>query len=95
MSLLLRDQMIRACWVPADFRTPPPDQRGPWFKVEVWGVIDDPRLRLQHDKPFQDVVCYWPSSRIWTVTLQCRADEDAVDFPVNVSFWQPLPPMPF
>lgn len=94
MSLLLRDHHIRACWVPSGFRRPVPDDRGPHFPVEVWGVIDDPRFRLTGQRPIQDVVSYWPALDRWTVTLQCRADEDAVDFPVHVTHWQPLPPLP-
>lgn len=97
MSLLLRDQLIRDCWVPSGFRQPETDPRGRHYPVQVWGTIDDPRLRLpgRPHSPFQDVVAWWPATRIWTVTLQCRADEDAVDFQVNVTFWQPLPPLPF
>lgn len=96
MSLTLRDQLIRECWVPADFRTPAPDPRGPHYPVQVWGVVDDPRLAPNNEKRyvFQDIVTWWPSLKIWTVTLQCRTDEDAQDFPCTVLYWQPLPPLP-
>lgn len=73
--------------------TPPATApEGEGFSVQVWGVIDDPRLRIHEDEPFQDVVAWWPARRVWTVTHQCRADEQAVDYEVNVVAWRPLPP---
>lgn len=94
MSLTLRDQYVRECWVPSQFRTPPTGPQGVHFPVEVWGWVDDEKLRLEGKKAFQDVVCWWPALGKWTVTLQCRADEDAVDFVCTVTYWQPLPPGP-
>jgi len=95
VSLLLRDQFIKQCWVPADVRNPHPDPRGPHYPVTCWAVIHDPRLKLEGDAVFQDVACYWPALDKWTITSQCRADEDAIDVEVNVAWWQPLPPMPW
>lgn len=95
MSLTLRDQLIRACWVPSDFRKPPPDARGAHYPVQVWGVIDDPAFRPEEGElsPFVDIVSWWPASQIWTVTFQCRRNPNAEDYPVLVSWWQPLPPL--
>lgn len=87
-SLLLRDQIIRQCWVPADFRVPDPDVRGPHFPVQVWAVVE------VNNRRFVDLVSWWPALRRWTATWQSKANEDAVEFAVVVVFWQPSPPLP-
>lgn len=94
MSLYLRDQLIRACWTPAHLKQPADGDKGPHFSVQVWGVIDDPRYRLNGEKPFCDVVAWWPALKLWTVTGQCRGDLDVDDIPTRVTYWQPLPPTP-
>lgn len=95
MSLLLRDTLIKQCWVPSHIRVPDDDPRGLHYPVQVWGVIDDPRYRCNGEPVFQDVVCWWPAARIWTVTSQCRADDEVDDVAVMVTWWQPLPPLPY
>lgn len=96
MSLTLRDQYLKQCWVPTDLRLPPTDPRGPHHPVECWVIVDDPRfVRANGDKVFQDRGCYWPASNIWTVTCQTCASEDAEDVRANVTWWQPLPPLPW
>ncbi len=95
MSLILRDQLLRECWVPTNLRKPAVGPHGPHYSVAVWGVIDEPLMRLNGDPVFMDVVAYWPALDKFTVTHQCRADEDADDHVVNVIWWQPLPPLPF
>jgi hypothetical protein len=92
MSLYLRDQLIRQSWIPVHLRPPENDPRGVHYPVQVWGVIDDPRLKTSDGKPFSDVVSYWPALGKWTVTFQCRLSELPDDYPVRVTFWQPLPP---
>lgn len=95
MSLVLRDTLLKQCWVPSNLRVPDDSLHGPHYPVTVWGVIDDPRYRLNGEPVFMDVVAWWPASRVWTVTSQCRADEDVDDTPVTVTWWQPLPPLPY
>lgn len=95
MSLLLRDSLLKQCWVPAHLRVPDDGPSGPHYPVQVWAVIDDPRYRLNGEPVFMDVACWWPASKVWTVTGQCRADEEVDDTVVNVTFWQPLPPLPY
>lgn len=87
MSLLLRDQYIRACWVPADFRQPPTNgnQHHP---VRCWGVVS------WQGHIFQEIVHWWPALRVWTCTMQVSVNEDAQDIPVTVLWWQPMPPLP-
>jgi hypothetical protein len=99
-SLLLRDQFLKQCWVPADFRVPDSLAHGEHYPVAVLGVIDDPTICLNGAGAFVDVVAWWPALRKWTVTHQCRSDscehtDTAVDYPIRVTFWQPLPPLPF
>jgi hypothetical protein len=80
-------------WLPAS--QPPASPRGEQFPVQVVGLIDDPRLRINGDEPFWDTVSWWPARKCWTVTHVCRADADSVaDFPVRVRAWHPieLPP---
>lgn len=95
MSLTLRDQYIKQCWVPAELRQPSTDPRGPHFPVTCWVVVDDPRYRVGTDMVFACIGCWWPASKQWTVTSRCPGDEDVTDVPVNVSFWQPMPPLPW
>lgn len=95
MSLILRDQLLKQCWVPASMRKPLPNPAGNHFPVTVWAVVDDVRYRCNGEPVFMDVACWWPASRVFTITSQCRADEDADDKPVNVTWWQPLPPLPY
>ena len=91
-----RDELIRRCWINTKHMVPPEDPRGPHFAVTVLGVIDDPRFRIPGaDGPFVDFVSWWPASRMWTVTHQCRADELATDCPCTVTFWQQQPPLPW
>lgn len=97
-SLQERDKILRESWRDARFISPDPHPAGEHFAVQVWGIIDDPRYRLnREEKPFQDVVSYWPAAKKFTVTHLNRsvAGEDVADFPVVVTFWQPLPPMPW
>jgi hypothetical protein len=80
-------------WLPAS--QPPTSPRGEQFPVQVVGLIDDPRLRINGDEAFWDTVSWWPARKCWTVTHVCRADADSVaDFPVRVRAWLPiaLPP---
>jgi hypothetical protein len=77
-------------WIPAET---PPESIGPHFPVQVLAVIDDPKYRV-NDDAFVDIAAYWPSLNKWTVTHQCAADEDAADYTVNVTHWQPLPELP-
>lgn len=95
MSLLLRDQCIRECWVYTSLRKPQPDHRGLHYPVQVWGVVEDERFVDDQCvvKRFADVVTYWPALGIWTVSMCCREDDSAVDVKVNVTMWQPLPPL--
>ena len=62
--------------------------------IAVMGVVDDPNYRMNGDKPFVDVVRYWPTREQWTITHVCRADKDADDFPVRVRCWQPIVELP-
>ena len=94
MSITLRDQLIASCWVAAHVQQPEPDPRGAHFPVQVWGVIEDPRFTPVVAGRFADVVSWWPSSRCWTVSHQCRADDEVVELPVRVIAWQELPPVP-
>jgi len=94
MSLYIRDQLIQQCWIPVHHRVPETDPRGPHYAVQVWGVIDDPRVRTVDGRTFSDVVSYWPALKKWTVTHQLRQNDLADDYPVSVTFWQPLPPTP-
>lgn len=80
---------IAAPWRPID--EPPVSSLSPHHSVSVLGIIDDPVLNFSGDEPYVDVVAYWPALQKWTVTHQCRADEDAIDYPVRVAGWQPLP----
>lgn len=91
-SIADRNRILRACWKDARFIVPDPLPEGHHFPVTVWGVIKDPHLR---DQAFQDVVSWWPALKRWTVTHQCRADEEVTDYPCEVTFWQPLPPLPW
>jgi hypothetical protein len=95
MSLILRDQLLRECWVPTSLRKPAPNPAGPHYSVPVWGVIDDSNFTIAGETMFADVVAYWPALDKFTVTHQCRADEDADDHVVKVIWWQPLPPLPY
>lgn len=97
MSLLLRDTLLKQCWVPSHLRVPDDDPRGAHYPAQVWAVIDDPRYRFNGEPVFMDIACWWPASRTWTVTGQIRADDpDSVDdVKVRVTFWQPLPPLPY
>jgi hypothetical protein len=76
-------------WISA--RTPPQSDGPRDRPITVFGVIDDPRLKVNGDGPFADVVSYWPAAQRWTVTHQCRADAEAIDFPVQVRAWQRIP----
>jgi hypothetical protein len=94
MSLLQRNALIRDCWVPVT--TPPTSSKeSAHFPIEVWAVIDDPRYQSNGERPFADIACYWPASKKWTVTGQCRGDTDVDDIEVRVTFYQPLPPLPY
>lgn len=97
MSLLLRDQYIRECWIPVTLRAPRMDPgASPHYPIQLWGVIDDPKLQGEGwpPGPYADVVAYWPALNKWTVTHSGRADEFATDVEVRVTFYQPLPPIP-
>lgn len=63
----------------------------PSTSISVLGVIDDPNLRINGEDPFVDVVAYWPAKDVWTITHTSRADTAAIDYPVRVVKWQPLP----
>lgn len=93
MSLSIRDSLIQQCWVPAHLKHPT-SETGPHFPVQVWGVIDDPRYRMNGEKPFADVVAWWPALKKWTCTSQCVGDLDVDDVQCRVTFWQPMPPVP-
>jgi hypothetical protein len=67
-----------------------PESRSPHHSVQVLGVIDDPGLCLDEEKPFVDIVAYWPVLDKWTCTYQAKAGEAADDFPVKVAAWMPL-----
>jgi len=75
-------------------KTQQPVASDPHYPVSVLGVIDDPSLRMNGDDPFVDIVAYWPALDKWTVTHTNRADDCAVDYKVNVTFWQPKPAIP-
>lgn len=95
-SLILRDQLITQCWVPADFRAPPSHPEGDHYPVEVWGVVDPTSLPdgvCDKRAPFADVVVYWPALRRWTSTFTIRGAEEAEDHYIRVLYWQPLPPV--
>lgn len=97
-SLTDRDRILRESWRNAQFILPDPDPRGAHFAVEVWGVIRDRSGTFRSsdsEQTFQDVVSYWPASNKWTVTHVGRGQEDATDYPCDVLFWQPLPPLPW
>lgn len=94
MSLILRDQYIRSCWVPAHLRVPQHRPGREHFPIQCWGVIQEPSMEVDGETMFADVVAWWPALGKWTVTHQCRADEDATDHVVVVLWWQPLPPLP-
>lgn len=95
MNITERDRLIRECWVPVKFKTPDPLPAGKHFPVAVWGVVDDSRFTLAGQKTFMDVVHYWPAANKWTITHCARSDDEAEDFPVTVTHWQPLPPLPW
>ena len=89
-----RDRQLSACWVDVDFTVPAARPSGDHYPVTVWGVINDPRFRINGEVEFMDVVSWWPGLRVWTVTHQSRADGEAFDHPCKVTYWQPLPPLP-
>ena len=97
MSLILRDQYIRECWVPSSLRVPRTDPRGAHYPVQCWGIIEDTRFLDEQGavKRFVDLVSWWPAMKMWTVTMLCAADERAEDVPVTVISWQPPPPLHF
>ncbi len=92
-SLVERDRIVRECWRDPRFITPDPHPDGPHYAVTVFGVIKDERLN--NGKEFLDIVAWWPAAKKWTVTHQCRADEDAADYPCNVVQWQPMFRLPW
>jgi len=79
-------------WI--SFHIPPESPKGEHYPVTVLAAIDDSRFQLNGEDPFVDIVAYWPALKKWTCTHQCRADEDVVDYEVNVTWWQPMPEEP-
>ena len=79
-------------WI--DASVPPPTFKSHAWPVSVLGVVDDPHLRMNGDQPFVDIVAYWPALKQWTVTHQCAADPDSMDYPVRVTHWMPKPELP-
>jgi hypothetical protein len=97
-SLQERDKILKESWVDARFRVPDPHPAGEHYSVQVMGVVDDPAYRMKGDnQPFTDVVDYWPAAKKFTVTHCSRASsvEAVEDFPVMVTFWQPMLPLPW
>lgn len=97
-SLEERDTLLRQCWRNSRFIVPEAHAAGPHFAIQVMGVVDDPHYRMikGDERPFVDLVAYWPAARKWTITHCSRACADeATDYPVNVTFWQPLLPLPW
>lgn len=95
-SIQDRDKIIKECWVNARFRHPDAHPGGEHYSVQVMGVIDDPRYRLNNkEQPFVDVVAYWPAIKKWTITHQSRCSQEADDYPVTVTHWQPIMPLPW
>jgi hypothetical protein len=92
-----RDDLFRRCWRDTKYVVPDTDTRGPAFGVTVLGVIQDRIIRVSDAEHYIDWVTWWPATRKWTVTHTGLAtDPDAtVDFPVNVTFWQPMLPLPW
>lgn len=95
VSLVERDRMLLASWFNAKYRVPDPGPGGEHYSVGVLGVIHDARLIVRDCTDYVDIVYWWPAVRKWTVTHQCRADEEAVDYECDVTYWQPLPPLPW
>lgn len=94
-SLIERDRIIRESWADCRFKLPDAHPSGKHYAVQVMGVVDDPRYRLNGEQPFVDVVAYWPALGKWTVTHSCRADASAHDVEVRVTSWQHMLPLPW
>lgn len=90
-----RDLLLQKCWIDTRYGAPEHDPKFSHYPVTCIGVVDDTNLQLAGEQRFIDVVSYWPASKVWTVTHQCRADEGAIDFPCRVTYFQPLFPMPW
>jgi len=92
-----RDAMLRKCWKDARFSQPTaPEGQSQHYNIQVLGVVDDPTMRLRgDDKPFVDVVSYWPALNKWTITHCSRADSEADDYPIRVTYYQDMIPLPW
>lgn len=92
-SIAQRNQILRECWIDARYRVPDPLEAGPHFSVEVLGIVDDPAYTVRGERPFVDIVAYWPAAKRFTVTHCGRGCAEVEDRPVNVTHWQSLPPL--
>jgi hypothetical protein len=70
---------------------------GPHYGVTVLAVIQDAAVRVSDVEQYIDWATWWPATRKWTVThCGIAADpEHTVDYPVNVTFWQPRLALPW
>lgn len=96
-SLEERDRVLRESWVNVKYRQPECSEAGPHFSVAVMGVVDDPLYTQRGEKPFVEIVHWWPAASRFTITHAADVDGTAVveDYPVNVTYWQPRLPLPW